>query len=45
MLGVQRPSLNKLLRDFERQDLIELGYRSVRILDRQRLQRRSGDRG
>ncbi len=45
MLGVQRPSLNKLLRDFERQGLIELGYRSVGILDREGLQRRSGDRG
>jgi CRP-like cAMP-binding protein len=44
MLGVQRPSLNKLLRDFERQGLIELGYRSVRILDLQGLQRRSSGR-
>jgi CRP/FNR family transcriptional regulator, cAMP and macrophage regulator len=45
MLGVQRPSLNKLLRDFERQGLIELGYRSVRILDLQGLRRRSSGRG
>jgi CRP-like cAMP-binding protein len=44
MLGLQRPSLNKLLRDFERQGLIELGYRSVRILDLQGLRRRSSGR-
>src|SRR6266567_362115 len=42
MLGVQRPSLNKLLRDFERQGLIELGYRSVRVLDQEGLKRRGG---
>ena len=45
MLGVRRPSLNKLLRDFERRGLVELGYRSIRILDRQGLQRRSSGRG
>lgn len=45
MLGVQRPSLNKLLRDFQRQGLIELGYRNVRILDSEGLRRRSGRRG
>lgn len=44
MLGVQRPSLNRLLREFQRQGLIELGYRSVRVLDREGLQRRSGGR-
>jgi CRP/FNR family transcriptional regulator, cAMP and macrophage regulator len=44
MLGVQRPSLNKLLREFQRQGLIELGYRSVRVLDREGLKRRSGGR-
>jgi CRP/FNR family transcriptional regulator, cAMP and macrophage regulator len=42
MLGVQRPSLNKLLRDFQRHGLIELSYRSVRILDSEGLRRRSG---
>jgi CRP-like cAMP-binding protein len=44
MLGVQRPSLNKLLRDFQRQGLIELGYRHVRVLDSEGLRRRSGGR-
>lgn len=44
MLGVQRPSLNKLLRDFERRGLIELGYRSVRILDPNGLERLAGGR-
>jgi hypothetical protein len=39
---VQRPSLNKLLRDFQRHGLIELSYRSVRILDSEGLGRRSG---
>lgn len=33
MLGVQRPSLNKVLRQFEERGLLELSYRSVRILD------------
>ena len=42
MLGVQRPSLNKLLRDFQRQGLIELGYREVRVLDSEGLRRRGG---
>lgn len=33
MLGVARPSLNKILKDFERQDHIEVGYAAVRVLD------------
>ncbi len=34
MLGVQRPSLNKVLRDFERGGLIQLGYGHITITDR-----------
>src|SRR6266545_2636321 len=41
MLGVQRPSLNKVLRQFEEQGLLELSYRSVRILDPAGLKRHS----
>lgn len=41
MLGVQRPSLNKVLRQFEQQGLLELSYRSVRILDPAGLKRHS----
>ena len=33
MLGVARPSLNKILKDFERHDHIEVGYAAVRVLD------------
>ena len=33
MLGVARPSLNKVLKDFERRGLVELGYGSVHIRD------------
>jgi len=33
MLGVARPSLNKILKDFERRGLVELGYGSVHIRD------------
>jgi hypothetical protein len=45
MLGAQRPSLNKVFRQFERQGLLELGYRSIRILDRAGLARHSRGRG
>jgi CRP/FNR family transcriptional regulator, cAMP and macrophage regulator len=41
MLGVQRPSLNKVLRQFEQQGILELSYRSVRILDPAGLKRHS----
>ncbi|MGH3648087.1 MAG: Crp/Fnr family transcriptional regulator [Micromonosporaceae bacterium] len=34
MLGAQRPSVNKVLRDLENRRLIELAYRSIRLLDR-----------
>ncbi|WP_241175860.1 helix-turn-helix domain-containing protein [Modestobacter sp. KNN46-3] len=33
MLGVARPSLNKVLKDLERRGLVELGYGSIRLLD------------
>jgi CRP-like cAMP-binding protein len=39
MLGVQRPSMNKVLKQFERRGLLTVGYRSIRILDRAALQR------
>jgi CRP-like cAMP-binding protein len=37
MLGVARPSLNKTLRALERDGLLQLGYRSITILDPARL--------
>ena len=39
MLGVQRPSLNKVLKEMENRTLVELGYGQVRILDRKGLDR------
>lgn len=43
MLGVQRSSLNKVLREFEHDGLIELGYRTIRIIDRRRLAKQAGE--
>lgn len=37
MLGVQRPSLNKILKEFERHDLITIGYGSIDIVDAEKL--------
>ena len=37
MLGVQRPSLNKVLKDFERQGLISLSYATVTVIELQGL--------
>lgn len=34
MLGVRRPSVNKVLRRFAAQGWVELGYREVHIRDR-----------
>ena len=34
MLGVQRPSLNKILKEFERQGLISVRYAAIHIVDR-----------
>lgn len=42
MLGVQRPSLNKILKDFEREHLIAIRYAAVDILDVAGLARRAG---
>ncbi|MGH2808126.1 MAG: Crp/Fnr family transcriptional regulator [Actinomycetota bacterium] len=39
MLGVQRPSLNKVLKDLERRGLITLGYAEVGIRDRPGLEK------
>ncbi len=33
MLGVQRPSLNKILKDFERRGLISVGYAAIHLVD------------
>ncbi|NUS43492.1 MAG: Crp/Fnr family transcriptional regulator [Mycobacteriaceae bacterium] len=45
MVGVRRPSLNKLLKDFEREGLIETGYGSIRINDARRLRGIAGGSG
>jgi CRP-like cAMP-binding protein len=37
MLGVQRPSLNKVLKDLERDGLIRIGYGSIEVPDPARL--------
>ena len=42
MLGVHRPSLNKVLKQFERQRLLEVGYGEIRLLDPQGLARLAG---
>jgi CRP-like cAMP-binding protein len=42
MLGVQRPSLNKVLKQFERQRLVEVGYGEIRVLDPRGLARLTG---
>lgn len=39
MLGVARPSLNKVLKDFERRGLVALGYGSVQVRDEAGLRR------
>lgn len=41
MLGVQRPSLNKILKEFERDGLVAVRYGAVGILDREGLARRA----
>lgn len=42
MLGAQRPSLNKILKEFERDGLIGVRYAAVEILDMDGLTRRAG---
>ena len=39
MLGVQRPSLNKVLKDLERDGLIKISYSAIDILDAGKLAR------
>ena len=41
MLGVQRPSLNKALKDLERDGLIRISYRHIEIRDTTRLASRA----
>jgi CRP/FNR family transcriptional regulator, cAMP and macrophage regulator len=41
MLGAQRPSLNQVLKDPERDGLIGIGYAAIEILDRAGLARRA----
>jgi CRP-like cAMP-binding protein len=41
MLGVHRPSLNKVLKDFEKEGLVAIGYSSIDILDAPRLAKSS----
>lgn len=42
MLGARRPSVNKILKDFESRGLIELGYREIIIRDPHALARAGG---
>jgi CRP/FNR family transcriptional regulator, cAMP and macrophage regulator len=42
MLGVQRPSLNKILKEFERDRIIATGYAAIDIVDSARLQKLAG---
>lgn len=37
MLGVQRPSLNKILKELERAGLIEVRYAALHLLDPNKL--------
>ncbi|GAB3394166.1 HTH-type transcriptional regulator Cmr [Amycolatopsis echigonensis] len=41
MLGVQRPSLNKILKELERDGLITVQYAAIEIVDPERLARRA----
>jgi CRP-like cAMP-binding protein len=41
MLGVQRPSLNKVLKDLERDGLIKVSYSAIEVLNQQRLAARA----
>lgn len=42
MLGVQRPSLNKILKELERDQLIAIHYAGIDILDLDRLRAKAG---
>lgn len=37
MLGVHRPSFNKVLKDMERDSLVRIGYSEIEVIDRNRL--------
>jgi len=39
MLGARRPSLNKVLKDFEQRDTIRLGHRAIQLTDLAALRR------
>ena len=41
MLGVQRPSLNKVLKDLERDGVIRISYSTIEVLDRAMLTARA----
>jgi len=43
MRGVQRPLLNKVLKDLEHDGLIRTGYAAIEVLDRPRLGARAPD--
>lgn len=42
MVGAQRPSLNKILKELEREGLIGVRYGAIDILDADRLRKRGG---
>jgi Mn-dependent DtxR family transcriptional regulator len=42
MLGVQRPSLNKILKELERDQLIAIHYAGIDVLDVDRLRAKAG---
>lgn len=44
MLGARRPSLNKVLKELEREGAIALRYSAIDILDRRALERKAGGR-
>ncbi|WP_019856299.1 cyclic nucleotide-binding domain-containing protein [Actinopolyspora mortivallis] len=41
MIGVQRPSLNKILKDFEHRELITIGYAAIELRDIEGLEKRA----
>lgn len=43
MLGAQRPSINKILKEFERDRLITVGYAVIEITDQHGLRARLND--
>ncbi|MGH3993189.1 MAG: Crp/Fnr family transcriptional regulator, partial [Pseudonocardiaceae bacterium] len=42
MLGVQRPSLNKILKELEREGLVGVRYAAIDLLDPEGLAKRAG---